>query len=251
VLKDGAKMSKSLGNVVSPDTIIEKYGVDTARLFILFAAPPERDLEWNDAAVEGCYRFLNRVWRLFSRALEVPGIREAAAVDTAALSGADRDMHRMTHVTVKRVTEDIAVRFQFNTAISAIMEMVNAFTEYLDKEQANAAVVAEAVEKLAPLLAPFVPHIAEEIWMELGHGESIHLAQWPDYSEAALAKDSVEIVLQINGKIKARLEVPAQASQEELIALAESQPGFAEWTAGKTPVKKIAIPGKLVNIVVK
>ena len=251
VLKDGAKMSKSLGNVVSPDTIIDKYGVDTARLFILFAAPPERDLEWNDAAVEGCYRFLGRVWRLFSRALELPGLAEAAPVDTAALSGADREMHRLTHITVKRVTEDISVRFQFNTAISAIMEMVNAFTEYLEQGHDNPAVVAEACEKLALLLAPFVPHITEEIWHELGHQQSIHLECWPGYSEAALVKDAVEIVVQVNGKIKARLDVPTSASPDELIALVEAQPAFAEWLGGKNPVKKIAIPGKLVNIVVK
>lgn len=251
VLKDGAKMSKSLGNVVSPDTIIVKYGVDTARLFILFAAPPERDLEWNDAAVEGCYRFLGRIWRLYNRLLDVPGLREAGPVDTASLNGPDREMHRITHTTIKRVTDDIATRFQFNTAISAIMEMVNALTEYLDGSAVNPAVVHEAGENLVLLLAPFVPHIAEELWQELGHTQSVHKESWPAYSPEALIKDTVEIVVQINGKIKARLDVPANATQAELIAIAEQHPAFPEWTGGKAVVKQVAIPGKLVNLVVK
>ncbi|MFZ5641298.1 MAG: leucine--tRNA ligase, partial [Bacillota bacterium] len=206
VLKDGTKMSKSKGNVVSPEEIIEKYGADTARLFILFAAPPERDLEWSDQGVEGAFRFLNRVWRLV--AAYIDGLNEGGRVE--AMSPADREMRRVTHFTVKKVTEDINLRFNFNTAISAIMELVNAIYLYRDKNpERNSAVEAEAINNLIVLLAPFAPHIAEELWQAVGYEDSVHKQPWPEFDPAALVQDEIEIVVQINGKVKDRLMVPA------------------------------------------
>ena len=248
VLKDGSKMSKTKGNVVSPEVIINRFGADTARLFILFAAPPERDLEWNDTAVEGCSRFLSRFWRLYVNILEREGLD---APLPATFTEADKAVRRAVHGATKKVGEDIAVRCQFNTAISAIMEAVNAVYDYLDSEAPNAAILHEAAEYLLQLLAPFAPHITEELWHEMGHTESIHISHWPAYEEAALTQDSVEIVVQVNGKIRARLQVPANSSQEELAEIVRSQPQYAEWLAGKTVTKTIAIPGKLVNLVVK
>ncbi len=248
VLKDGTKMSKTKGNVVSPDTIIKRYGADTARLFILFAAPPERDLEWNDAAVEGCYRFLNRIWRIFHHCLELPGLKQPLP---AELNQEDRALRRVTHATVKKVGHDIVERFQFNTAISAIMEMVNSLYDYLETAAPKDQVIGEALAKLTLMIAPFTPHMAEELWQTLGHSGSVHLHPWPEYEEAALVKDSIEIVLQVNGKIKARLEVPAQSNKEDLLAIAQAHANFSAWTEGKQILKMVAIPGKLVNIVVK
>jgi len=248
VLKDGTKMSKSKGNVVSPEEIIEKYGADTARLFILFAAPPERDLEWSDQGVEGAFRFLNRVWRLV--AAYVDGLDESGRVE--AMSPADKEMRRVTHFTVKKVTEDINLRFNFNTAISAIMELVNALYLYRDKNlQRNSAVEAEAINNLVILLAPFAPHIAEELWQAAGYMDSVHKQPWPRYDPAALAQDELEIVVQINGKVKDRLTVPADMGKEAMEQFAMEQDKIKALIAGKTIVKVVGVPKKLVNIVVK
>jgi leucyl-tRNA synthetase len=247
VLKDGSKMSKTKGNVVSPEEIINRFGADTARLFILFAAPPERDLEWNDTAVEGCSRFLNRVWRTF---VAVDELGRDNTVPTE-LNEADKTLRRIAHATVKKVGDDIAVRFQFNTAISAIMETINALSEYLESAAPKPAVANEAAELLTRLIAPFAPHIAEELWQERGHQGSIHLQAWPDYDEQALAKDTVEIVVQVNGKIRARLTTPAGLNKDELTALVRNDTRFNEWSGGQEPFKLIAIPGTLVNLVVK
>jgi leucyl-tRNA synthetase len=245
VLKDGAKMSKSLGNVVSPEDIIARYGADTARMFILFAAPPERDLEWNDTAVEGCFRFLNRVWRLLTQINEGGGF----AAPPGELSVANRELRRAVHSAVKKVTEDIAKRFNFNTAISAIMEMVNAMYAYIALPQAQSALLQEAAKLLLLTLAPFAPHITEELWRELGHEQSIHMQRWPAYDETAIATDTVEIVVQVNGKIKARLNVPAQANAAALQALVQEHDDYATWLEGRQAAKIVAIPGRLVNIV--
>lgn len=244
VLKDGGKMSKSKGNVVSPEEIINKYGADTARLFILFAAPPERDLEWNDQAVEGCYRFLNRFWRLILNLADYP------AAPLAGLNERDKTARRALHTTIKKVSADIGDRFNFNTAISSIMEAVNAYYDYLDGE-VNPAVATEGREILITLLAPFAPHITDELWELTGHSTSVHLQSWPVWDEDALVKDSVEIVVQLSGKIKGRPTVPSGLSAEQLSDYVRSLPLFAELTAGKQVIKIIAIPDKLVNIVAK
>lgn len=248
VLKDGTKMSKSKGNVVSPEEIVEKYGADTARLFILFAAPPERDLEWSDQGVEGAFRFLNRVWRLV--AAYVDGLNESGKEET--ISPADKETRRVTHFTIKKVTEDINLRFNFNTAISAIMELVNALYLYRDKNPGrNSAVEAEAINTLIVLLAPFAPHIAEELWQSVGYQDSVHKQPWPKYDPAALVQDEIEIVVQLNGKVKDRLTVPADMGKEAMEQFALEQDKIKALIEGKTIVKVVGVPKKLVNIVVK
>ena len=242
VLKDGSKMSKSKGNTVSPVEIVGKYGADTARLFILFAAPPERDLEWNDQAVEGCYRFLNRVWRIID-------IYEAGKAQGGDSFGkAEKDLRRLLHNTIKRVTEDISVRFNFNTAVSAIMELVNGMYQYKENNN-NKAVMTEVEEGLLLLLAPFVPHITEELWHEIGHTDSIHKQTWPEVDEKALSVDEVTIVVQINGKVRDRVELPADLAQEEVKAQVLSREKIVAALDGKEPKKVVVIPNKLVNIV--
>ncbi|MCL1976436.1 MAG: leucine--tRNA ligase [Firmicutes bacterium] len=247
VLKDGAKMSKSLGNVVSPEDIITCYGADTARLFILFAAPPERDLEWNDTAVEGCYRFLNRVWRLVWQIKA----RKDLDVPVSEFVEADIELRRAAHSAVKKITEDISSRFNFNTAISAIMELVNTMYAYTALPLTKGALLAEATKLLLLCLAPFAPHIAEELWSELGNKQSIHMQPWPVFDPSALAQHTVEIAIQVNGKIKARLLIPATADAAIIQKLVLEHEDYEVWLNGKTAAKVIVIPGRLVNIVVK
>lgn len=251
VLKDGAKMSKSKGNVVSPEDIIGRYGADTARLFILFAAPPERDLEWSDQGVEGCYRFLNRVWRLVAPL--AGGLHKAPLKVGDNLVGVNREMRRVTHSAIKKVTEDVGNRFNFNTAVSAIMEMVNALYQYKEVPETDRdpAVMREAVESLLLLLAPFAPHIAEELWEAAGHKGSIHLAPWPEYDAGAIVEDEVTIVVQINGKIRERMLVPAGLSGQDTQDKVMQDPKVLTLIDGKKIIKIIPVPGKLVNIVVK
>ena len=248
VIKDGAKMSKSLGNVVSPEEIIEKYGADTARLFILFAAPVERDLDWSDQGVEGAFRFLNRVWRILLQFEDV--IKSApAACDPSGLTSAETELRRVLHMTVKKVTEDVRDRFMFNTAISSIMELVNAFYAFQDKEL-SPALARETASMLLRMLAPFAPHITEELWSRI-FGGSVHAQKWVMYDESALVQDEIEVVLQINGKVRDRVKVPADLDKEAMEQLVTELPRAKELTEGKTIVKVICVPGKLVNIVVK
>lgn len=251
VLKDGAKMSKSKGNVVSPEDIVATYGADTARLFILFASPPERDLEWSDQGVEGCYRFLNRVWRLVASVHR--SIKDAPSVPRGELVGVNREMRRITHQTIKKVTEDISQRFNFNTAVSAIMELVNALYQYKEVPETDRdpAVLRESVELLLLLLAPFAPHITEELWEAIGHTESIHRQSWPDYDRKAIVEDEITIVVQINGKVRDRVVVPADITPEAMKETVLAQPRVQELTKGKNVVKVVTVPKKLVNIVVK
>ena len=250
VIKDGAKMSKSKGNVVSPEEIIARYGADTARLFILFAAPPERDLEWSDQGVEGAYRFLNRVWRLILSFSEK--IKAASdAYDIAALTPEEKELRRVLHVTIAKVTEDVKERFTFNTALSSIMELVNAFYGFQDAADVNPHLVRETALDLVKLLAPFAPHITEELWQRLGGEKSVHIQPWPAYEEAAMRQDEVEIVLQINGKVRDKIVVAAELDAAGMEKAALAQPRVKQYTEGKTIVKVIAIPGKLVNIVVR
>ena len=248
VIKDGAKMSKSLGNVVSPEEIIEKYGADTARLFILFAAPVERDLDWSDQGVEGAFRFLNRVWRILLQFEDA--IKSAPEIcDPSALTPAETELRRVLHMTVKKVTEDVRDRFMFNTAISSIMELVNAFYAFQDKEL-NPALVRETASMLLRMLAPFAPHITEELWARLFTG-SVHAEKWPAYDTSALTQDEIEVVLQINGKVRDRVKIAADLDKEAMEQLVTELPRAKELTEGKTIVKVICVPGKLVNIVVK
>lgn len=252
VIKDGAKMSKSLGNVVSPEEIITKYGADTARLFIMFAAPPERELEWSDQGVEGSFRFIGRVWRIinhFNSELE----QKVTAYDTANLDEADKEMRRVLHTMIKKVTDDIEQRFNFNTAISAMMELVNALYVYKEAQKNyNAGLVYETVSALIRLLAPFVPHVTEELWHGvIDDSSSVHVQSWPNYDEDAMKVDNVEIVVQINGKVKGRLVVPAEAGKEELEKIALADTNIKDLSDAGKIVKIICVPGRLVNIVAK
>lgn len=248
VLMDGSKMSKSKGNIVSPTEIIEKYGSDTARLFILFAAPPDRDLEWSETGVEGSYKFLNRVWRLVLEIIENTDETQKAEVSTAD----DRQLYYELNKTVKRVTECLAAgRFSFNTSISSIMELVNEMYRYKETEAPNYALMREAAVKLVLVLSPFVPHICEEMWQKLGFEHSLYFEKWPEYDESALVLDTVEIVVQLNGKVKMKADVASGLSREELADIMLADERVKELTAGKNVVKVIAVPGKLVNIVVK
>ncbi|QZY57076.1 leucine--tRNA ligase [Crassaminicella profunda] len=248
VLKDGAKMSKSKGNVVSPKEIIEKYGADTARLFILFAAPPERDLEWSDTGVEGCFRFLNRVWRVVDELKDsISDVKE-----NNVYTKEDKQLRYMIHTTIKRVTEDVEGRFNFNTAISAIMELVNEIYKYKELgEKCNRGLLKEALETLIILLAPFAPHVTEELWHSIGYDTSVHAHEWPRYEKDAIVKDEVQIVIQINGKVKEKIEVLATLTKEELEKEALSNEKIASFIDGKQIIKVIVVPKKLVNIVAK
>ncbi|HIU26084.1 MAG TPA: leucine--tRNA ligase [Candidatus Copromorpha excrementigallinarum] len=247
VIKDGAKMSKSLGNVVSPAEIIKKYGADTARLFILFAAPPERELDWSDQGVEGSFRFLNRVYRMvFEFSQKYRDIPSGYTVEGEA----DKSMDYWMNYAIKKVSDDIGERFNFNTAISTIMEMVNEMYRYKEGK-VNPGLYGAAVKNLIIMLAPFVPHITEEMWEHLGFEGSVHSQRWPEYNEKALVKDTVEIVVQINGKIKEKLNIPGDLSREEMEKTVMENESIKGLTEGKNVVKVIAVPGKLVNIVVK
>lgn len=247
VIKDGAKMSKSLGNVVSPAEIIDKYGADTARLFILFAAPPERELDWSDKGVEGSFRFINRVYRMvydFSQNYsEVP--------ESYEINGdADKNMAYWLNYAIKKVSDDIGERFNFNTAISTIMELVNEMYRYKEGT-VNPGLFGAAIKDLIIMLAPFVPHVTEEMWEHLGYEGSVHDQIWPEYDEKALVKDTVEIVVQVNGKIKEKLDIAGGLSREEMEKTAMENEKVKGLIEGKNVVKVIAVPGKLINIVVK
>jgi leucyl-tRNA synthetase len=252
VLKDGAKMSKSLGNVVSPEEIVEKYGADTARLFILFASPPEKDLEWSDQGVEGCYKFINRVWRIINHFIDI--VKGDYEVNPAGFTKEDKDLWFVINNSVKRVTDDIEKRFNFNTAISAIMELVNAFYNYSDKvpdEKKNKGIIKSGIEKMILMLAPFIPHAAEELWCSIGKEGSVHDEKWPGYDESALVKDEIEIVVQINGKVRDKIVIPAGLDKKEMEEKALESEKIKMAIEGKNVVKVISVPGKLVNIVVK
>lgn len=252
VIKDGAKMSKSLGNVVSPEEILSKYGADTARLFILFAAPPERELEWSDQGVEGSFRFLNRIWRIV-QAFEPVLAQKVTEYDHSNLTEADKDLRRVLHNSIKKVTNDIETRFNFNTAISTMMELVNALYAYKEAaKEPNAGLVYEAISDLIKMMSPFVPHITEELWRgAIDANSSVHEQSWPECDEEALKVDNVEIVLQVNGKVRGRLTVPAEATKEELEKIAMADANVQAHIGDATVRKVICVPGRLVNIVAK
>lgn len=247
VLMDGAKMSKSKGNTVSPVDLIEKYGADTARLFILFAAPPERDLEWSEQGVEGCFKFLNRVYRLVDELAEIT----KTDAEFGELTKADKDMRAKTNNTLKKVTEDLSDKFGFNTAIAALMELINDLYKYKELDDRNDAVIKEAIEAVVVILAPFAPHIGEELWAMIGKEASIFDIGWPDYDESAIQLDEVEIIVQVNGKVRNKINAPVGIDQDAMKDLALNDEKIKEFIEGKNVVKVIAIPSKLVNIVIK
>lgn len=247
VLMDGSKMSKSKGNTVSPVELVEKYGADTARLFILFAAPPERDLEWSEQGVEGCFKFLNRVYRLVDELTPVAKLE----LEFGNLTKADKDMRAKTNNTLKKVTEDLNDKFGFNTAIAALMELINDLYKYKELEDRNDAVIKEAIKAVVVILAPFAPHLGEELWLMIGKEASVFDIGWPDYDKSAIQLDEVEIIVQVNGKVRNKINAPVGIDQDVMKNLALNDEKIKEFIEGKNVVKVIAIPSKLVNIVVK
>jgi len=248
VIKDGAKMSKSKGNVVDPDALIKRYGADTARLFSLFAAPPEKDLDWNEQGVDGCYRFLNRVWKLVHEQLEA--VAAAPALDPSALSDEERTLRRAVHKTLKKVTEDIDERFHFNTAIAAVMELMNTLQGARLNTPQAAAVMKEALELVVIMLAPFVPHITEELWQLLGHTTPLSATTWPAWDSEAVLDEELLVVVQVNGKLRSKLSVAVGIDEEAIKQLALADDKVKVFTDGLQIRKVIYVPGKLVNIVV-
>ena len=245
VIKDGAKMSKSKGNVVDPNYLIEKYGADTARLFSLFAAPPERDLDWSDQGVEGSYRFINRVWRLVMENLEtLKGPSREVGLD-----GMSQDLHRKTHQTIRKVTGDID-RYHFNTAISAIMELTNAIYGVLPLNGDTTGAFQEAVNAILILLSPFVPHVTEELWHQVGKESYLLNEPWPKFDPEAAKEEEITIVVQVNGKLRDRLSLPADIREEEVKEMAMEQGKVKKYLDGKSVRKVIYVPKKLLNIVV-
>ena len=247
IIKDGAKMSKSKGNVVSPDALIERYGADTVRIYTLFIGPPDKDAEWNDRAVEGAFRFLGRVWRLVQQHVE--RAKESDGELPAKLNETEREVRRAVHATIKKVTEDIEYRFHYNTAVSALMELVNSLYA-ADLEQASPPVLREALEALLTLLYPMAPHICEELWSDLGHSESLLLREWPEFDKDAVKTDEILIVVQVNGKVRGRVTVASDCDEEGLKKAALEEPNVKNHVADKNVRKVIVVPKKLVNIVV-
>ena len=239
------KMSKSKKNVIDPNQLIDQYGADTARLFSLFAAPPEKDLEWNEQGVEGCSRFLGRVWRAVGDNLELI----ADAVVPTVVKGEAVDLRRKTHQTIKKVSEDIDGRFHFNTAIAAVMELVNAVYSF-NARQENPGVLREALETVVRLLNPFVPHICEELWQLLGHRQSVEVSGWPTWDESALVAEKMTMVVQVNGKVRGKIVVAVAADKKTIEAEALAESNVQRFIEGKQMRKIIVVPGRLINIVV-
>ena len=248
VLKDGSKMSKSKGNTVDPQQLIEQYGADTVRLFTMFAAPPEQSLEWMDSGVEGAHRFLRKLWKLVQSNVDGGAV---AALDAAALNDAERALRRKTHETIAKVTQDFGKRLTFNTAIAAVMELSNEIGRLADDAAQARAVIREALESAVLLLAPIVPHISHALWHELGHSDAIVDARWPLVDEAALVRDSIELAVQINGKVRAQISVAANADNDSIIALAKAEPNVQKFLDGKTIKMSKVVPGKLVTFAVQ
>ncbi len=255
VLKDGAKMSKSKGNVVDPAEMIARYGADTVRLFCLFAAPPERDFDWSDSGIEGSSRFLGRVWRFFAEeSVRLSACTAcSASAEDAAVSELARAVRLKEHAAVKKCGEDIGERRQFNTAVAAVMELLNelyAARAELAQSPRGRRVLSSAAASVLTLLCPVAPHICEELWEALGHKKSLSDEAWPEWREDALARDMLTIVIQVNGKLRGKIEIPADAPQQEIERAALAEPNIVKQLEGKTVRRVLVVPGKLVNIVV-
>ncbi len=251
VIKEGQKMSKSKGNVVDPGEIVEKYGADTARLFILFAAPPEMDLEWSDKGVEGVHRFLKRVYRtVLDNVRFVSDVQAGAATSGSGNDPSAKSIRQLTHRTIKKVTQDIE-RFNFNTVISAVMEFINGLQKYNETGIRDVSVTSEATEALLLLLSPFAPHITEELWQHAGKPFSVHSEQWPSYDPELVKTDQITLIVQVDGKVRDKIETVAGLSQEEMADIAMSSERVSKHLEGRSVLKKVVVPGKLVNIVTR
>lgn len=248
VLKDGVKMSKSAGNTVDPMPLIDRYGADTVRMFTLFASAPDQSLDWSDSGVEGCYRFLKRLWRIINSS-EVVELNLPAS-DT--LTSEQKKLRLKTHQTINKVSDDFARRQQFNTAIAAVMELLNTVSKFSEQEAkaGDQQVIQEALEASVLMLAPIVPHFCHAAWQHLGHEGAVMDARWPTVDQSALQEDSMLIVLQVNGKLRSKLEVAKDIDKAELEKLALADDAVQKFTSDGTVRKVIIVPGRLVNIVV-
>ena len=247
VLKDGAKMSKSKGNTVDPQGLIDRYGADTVRLFTMFAAPPDQSLEWSDSGVEGASRFLKRLWKQVARHVDGGPV---AALDTGSLDTGQKALRNSVHNTLAKVGDDIGRRFTFNTAIAANMELMNELGRFDDDSEQGRAVMQEALELVVLMLSPIVPHITHTLWAELGHADAVLDSAWPVVDQSALVQESITLVVQVNGKVRGRVDVPADAAREAIEAAVMAEDNVQKHMDGKPPRKVIVVPGKLVNIVV-
>jgi leucyl-tRNA synthetase len=253
VLKDGAKMSKSKGNVVGAIDMAEKYGCDTARMYTLFAAPPEKDLEWNEQGIEGCARFLHRVYRLVER--HAAALRSVASgtshPEGAETSAKEKVLQRKAHQTLRRVSADFESRWHFNTSVALIMELVNTIQANEPLEQdVRPEVLKETLELLTLMLAPMAPHLAEQMWEMLGHPAGLAKAAWPEYNAQLAQEEQVEIVIQINGRVRGKIRVDGGLAEDELAERAFGDPKIEQLLRGARVVKRVVVPNKLVNIVV-
>jgi len=248
-------MSKSKGNVVDPDDMMQKYGADALRLYVMFVAPPEKEVEWTDAGLKASFGFLARVWRLVDQWCETA--RRAPAPKAEGLTDAERKLRRKTHETIRRVTADIEQRIHLNTAISALMELVNELYAFGERLHADAsrgeaqAVLREGLESLVIMLSPFAPHTSEEIWERLGHAGGLSRVTWPAFDEQAARAEEIVVPVQVNGKLRSRLTVPAETSESEIREFALADPAVKNYTTGKTIKSVVVAKGRLVNVVVQ
>jgi len=248
VLKDGSKMSKSKGNTVDPQALIQKYGADTARLFMMFAAPPEQSLEWSDAGVDGAYRFIKRLWaRVYQHVSQ--GTTDSVQVDS--LNDKQKSLRRQVHETIAKFSDDVGRRFTFNTAIAAVMELMNALNKFEDESAQGRAVIQEALETVTLLLSPIVPHVTHKLWQALGKTGAVMQQSWPQADASALVREEIEMVVQVNGKLRGRISVPVDADRDSIETAAQEEENVQRFIEGKGIVKLIVVPGKLVNIVVR
>ncbi len=242
-----SKMSKSKNNGIDPQVMIDRYGADTVRLFIMFAAPPEQSLEWSDSGVEGAHRFVKRVYKLVNEHLQAG---EAVTLDIAALNDGQKELRRKVHETIQKVSDDIERRQTFNTAIAATMELCNSISKFADTSDQGRAVTREALTAVVQLLAPITPHLTHYLWQQLGNGDTLLSAPWPQVDESALTRDSIQLVVQVNGKLRAKIDVAADADKDVILHIALADENIQKHIAGKSIRKQIVVPGKLVNIVV-
>ncbi|TRW98024.1 leucine--tRNA ligase [Candidatus Methylobacter oryzae] len=248
VLKDGSKMSKSKGNTVDPQALIDQYGADTVRLFIMFAAPPEQSLEWSDSGVEGAFRFLKRLWKQAYTHCEAGG--STAPLDKQTLTAEQQAVRRQLHLAIQKATDDFGRRYTFNTVIAANMELINSLSKFTDESGNGKAIRQEALEAIVLMLSPIVPHICHQLWLDLGHQEAVVTASWPNVDESALAQDTLELVLQVNGKLRSKMSVSINASKEEIEAMALDDEHIKRFIEDQPIKKVIVVPKKLVNIVI-
>ena len=249
VLNDGAKMSKSLGNTVDPEEMIQNYGADTVRLFMMFTSPPEQSLEWSDTAINGSYRFLKKLWKLIKTHQD--SIKDISGISSnEKFNGNQNKLRRKTHQTISKVTDDIGRRYTFNTAIAAVMELVNEVSAFNVDDELDRQVIKEAIESILLLLSPIVPHICHQLWLDINHDQPIIDARWPKFDSSLLKSETSLIVVQVNGKLRSKLEVDASISEDELKSMALSDEKVVRFIDGNEIKKIIVIPEKLVNIVV-